>query len=389
MNRYRLVAFALVIGILVIGSLLTGPWFAPRANAGRLAAAPITQLTNNPAADVRPMWSPDNRQIAFMSSRDGPSHVYLMNPDGSNQRALTKGKTEDRHPVWMPDGKQIVFDSGDGGASEIWLVNVADGALKQITKLGGLASFPSPSPDGKTIVFYWYQADAMNLWIVKTDGSAPKALTKELATAKNEQCTFACHQAGWSPDGKTIAYPGGDKRSIWVMGADGSGARAVLQQDGGDISHFPWFLADGRLAYVSEHVESMTAWTDAWTIDMHTGERTILQDYMALQGPMEWNREMSRVLFHSPRSGNFEIYLIDLSVPGGVEILQGTPVPNAAAVGTPAPFVSGPVSTSSAPATAGASDSATLALIAVLAAAMVGVIALFIWFKSRAAGKPS
>jgi len=226
----------------------------------------------------------------------------------------------------------------------------------------------------------------MDLWTIKLDGSDAKQLTKELATAKNEQCTFACHQPGWSPDGQLISYPGGDKRSIWVMNADGSGQRAVVEQDGGDISHFPWFLEDGRLAYVSEHVESTTAWTDAWTVDLKTGQRNLLQDYMALQGPLEWNREMSRVIFHSPRSGNFEIYMIDLSVPGGNEVLQGTPVPAAAvSLATPAPYVSGPVATRGA-----ASDAVDpLALAAGLAVTLVAVIALFIWLKSRASGKPS
>jgi len=330
MNHNRLVGLALSAGLLIGGLLFASPWLASPAVAGRLFGEPITQLTNNPAADVRPMWSPDNKQIAFMSGRDGPSHVYLMNADGSNQRALTKGKADDRHPVWMPDGKQIVYDSGEGATSEIWIVNVADGAMRQVTRTGGLASFPAPSPDGKTIVFYLFKNETMDLWTIKLDGSDAKQLTKELATAKNEQCTFACHQPGWSPDGQLISYPGGDKRSIWVMNADGSGQRAVVEQDGGDISHFPWFLEDGRLAYVSEHVESTTAWTDAWTVDLKTGQRNLLQDYMALQGPLEWNREMSRVIFHSPRSGNFEIYMIDLSVPGGNEVLQGTPVPAAA-----------------------------------------------------------
>lgn len=381
MNRVRLIVLAAVVGMLLGGTLLAGPWLAPRARAGRLSAAPIIQLTNNPAADLRPMWSPDYRQIAFQSNRDGPSHLYLMSVDGSNQRALTKGKTEDRHPVWMPDGKQIVFDSADGGKSEIWLANVADGSLRQVTKLGALASFPSPSPDGKRIAFYLFKDQGMDIWTVNLDGSDTKQITKALATAQNEQCTFACHHVGWSPDGKSVAYPGGSRRSIWVTGADGGNAREFAGET--EINHFPWFLEDGRLAYIAEHVESTIAWTDAWAVDLKSGEKTMLQDYMALQGPMEWNRELSRVLFHSPRSGNFDIYLIDLSVPGGAEVLQGTPVPGAAKPGPAAPAPAATGAPAAANASAGSGESPQLAVIAAGVMAVVVLGGILLWWVDR------
>ena len=48
-----------------------------------------TNLTNHPALDVYPAWSPDGMQIAFTSYRDGAANIYVMNPDGSNQTWLT------------------------------------------------------------------------------------------------------------------------------------------------------------------------------------------------------------------------------------------------------------------------------------------------------------
>ena len=64
-------------------------------HAGGPAAA-IIRLTTDPAIDVRPAWSPDNKLIAFQSNRNSSTfHIFIMNADGSNQRALTSGTTDD------------------------------------------------------------------------------------------------------------------------------------------------------------------------------------------------------------------------------------------------------------------------------------------------------
>src|SRR5215813_10099923 len=68
-----------------------------------------TRLTNTPAGDHAPIWSPDGARIAFTSLRDGMPNVYLMNPDGSRQTRLTDQLTSSRAPVWSPDGTQIAF----------------------------------------------------------------------------------------------------------------------------------------------------------------------------------------------------------------------------------------------------------------------------------------
>ncbi|MBI5302223.1 MAG: PD40 domain-containing protein [Chloroflexi bacterium] len=305
----------------------------------------ILQLTDDHAADVRPAWSPDNKTIAYQSNREGAYHIYLVNADGSNPRALTKGSSDDRHPIWMPDGKAILFDSFDGSRREIWMVNVLDGNLKQLTNFGALASFPAPSPDGQWISFYVFKDESLDLWIARRDGRDAKPLTRELASARNNQCTFACHYAAWNADNRTIAYSAGELDTIWTVDREAGSPKRVVA-DGAD-NHFPWFLPDGRLGYVTEHIEPAAAWTDAWALDLKTGQRTLLQSRMSMQGPVEWNNDNTKVLFHSPRGGNFDIYLIDLGVSNGVEALQGKPIPSdrIQKAATPA----SPVATSPAP----------------------------------------
>jgi len=61
-------------------------------------------LTNNPANDEYPAWSPDVKRIAFDSSREGNlnSDIYVMNADGTNQTRLTDTTALDGIPVWSP-----------------------------------------------------------------------------------------------------------------------------------------------------------------------------------------------------------------------------------------------------------------------------------------------
>jgi TolB protein len=60
------------------------------------------RLTDDPAYDTNPAWSPDGHYIAFHSERDGAAEIYIMGAEGSNPLPLTENDVDDWYPVWGP-----------------------------------------------------------------------------------------------------------------------------------------------------------------------------------------------------------------------------------------------------------------------------------------------
>ena len=105
----------------------------------------VTRLTDT-GADFSPAWSPDGKKIAFCSMRDSDPddyadvELYLMNADGSGQKALTDTQAGETDPVWSPDGKGILISTGNGGNNSLVVIDPSSGQIiRQLPKgLGGM-----------------------------------------------------------------------------------------------------------------------------------------------------------------------------------------------------------------------------------------------------------
>ena len=72
----------------------------------------VKQLTQDEFYDAEPVWSPDGKQIAFVSDRDGFFfQIYVMSADGGQPINLTQHPVDHGGPAWSPDGKRIAFSS--------------------------------------------------------------------------------------------------------------------------------------------------------------------------------------------------------------------------------------------------------------------------------------
>jgi imidazolonepropionase-like amidohydrolase/Tol biopolymer transport system component len=121
-----------------------------------------TTLATGKAWEIQPRYSPDGKQIAYTSDRDGGDNIWVMNSDGTNKHPITKENFRLlNNPYWTPDGQYIVArkhftGTRSLGAGEMWLYNINGGDGIQLTKRKNDqqdAGEPIVSPDGKYI--YW------------------------------------------------------------------------------------------------------------------------------------------------------------------------------------------------------------------------------------------
>jgi Tol biopolymer transport system component len=271
-----------------------------------------SELTQDPAKDVHPAWSPDGRRIAFVSRRDGNSEVYVMNADGSGKRNLTRTRANDDSPTWSRDGRRIAFlreRTDTPWISTVYVMNADGSGLRRLSlrlpegtpqttgrPTGGQLVW---SPDGRTIYFGRY--------LVRTDGSGARRLPYIPLTAV------------WSPDGRRIAFtrprppkvPGPccdlSAADIYVMNADGSGSRKLTHSAGRNAE--PAWSPDGRkIAFRSTRNGGNR---EIYVMNADGSNQRNLTRNPAKDVRPSWSPDGRRIAFVSDRDGRLEAHVMN------------------------------------------------------------------------------
>jgi len=118
-----------------------------------VASKAITTLFDHPgpSTDSAPTWSPDGRQIAFESDRDGDPEIFVMNADGSGVRQITHNTLWDEGPAWAPDGTKLAFSRGPNNLDlDIHTMNLDGTDVRRLTTNPGRDESPdwgvNPNP---------------------------------------------------------------------------------------------------------------------------------------------------------------------------------------------------------------------------------------------------
>ena len=225
-------------GRIAFASLRDGNWEIYVMPANQPAAA--RRLTNHPADDLYPAWSPDGSRLAFSSRRDGNAEIYALELAGGKLTRVTSQPSEEWRPAWSPDGGQLAYQSDRNGQSDIYISGVDGAGERRLTVVQGNNEAPDWSPDGRLILF---DSDldvaeavhaSINLYTIGVDGQGARRL---VAGGESPR---------WSPDGKRIAFTAlrGGRWQVLLANADGSGVVQLTQ--GAYDARYPAWSPDGR-----------------------------------------------------------------------------------------------------------------------------------------------
>jgi Tol biopolymer transport system component len=269
------------------------------------------QITQTPFDETLPRWSPDGQYLAFLADHGSGSDIYLVPPLGGVPRKLAEThfpflertfdavRTMGAVP-WSPDAKELLFSRLESdGKIAIWKTTVASGQELQLTQPGpGVADLgASWSFDGSTIVFERSKAGKSSLWMLPAGGGAPQPLLED---------EYRNNQPAWSSDGKRVVFVSkrGGGENLWDIELKSRRLRRLTTGQGRDMA--PVVGRNGQLAY-----SPFSHQVDLEALNVAGGAEERLTFNTADNFGARISPDGKQIVYHSNRSGNLELWLID------------------------------------------------------------------------------
>jgi len=200
------------------GETLVFRWANELWSTSTAQGSGVKRLTNHPAVDSEPRFSPDGKRIAFVSNRSGSNQIYVMPAEGGIPEQKTYHSEGYSLADWFPDGNSVLAvanrDHFWRGSSRMIQIDITKRAAEKVL-LDDAASNPTLSNDGKKILFvregerWWrkgYRGErASQIWMLDLATGA----TSELLHEKVE-----CLWPLWIPGGKAFYFAKGTEHGL-------------------------------------------------------------------------------------------------------------------------------------------------------------------------------
>lgn len=335
--------------------------------AGGTAAAELRPFTLDDAMAVRrvsdPQVSPDGRHVLYaVSQADAASQgdrgdLWIVETTGGEARQFTHSAANDRSPRWSPDGRQIAFLSDRDGVDEtggrvsrraqVWAMPVDGGEPRQVTRAPRPVIGFEWSPDGKRLAYVAEALPADNdqrearrkdgfdeivaaqyrfhhLFAIAAGGGPPMQLTSG---------DFDVSEIQWAPDGASIVFvsrptPVANEQllsDLFVVSSTGGAPRPLVQHEGAD--HSPTWSPDGRhLAYLSNpRRQSSGGHNRVMVVDADGGSaRSLTGDFELSAGAPRWSRDGATLYFVAEQGTESHVFSVPTSGGAVTRVTSGT-----------------------------------------------------------------
>jgi len=196
-----------------------------------IATGQREQLTDFKGLNSSPAWSPDGKSMAMVLSKDGNPDISLMDLATRQLRQLTRHYAIDTEPTWMPDGNALLFTSDRGGKPQIYRYDLRNGATDRVTFEGDYNARARVSQDGRSVVMVHRQDGGFHIAVLDLVTKRMRILT---STELDESPSIA-------PNGSMVLYATkyGGRGILAAVAVDGE-AKFRLPAREGDVREPAW-----------------------------------------------------------------------------------------------------------------------------------------------------
>ena len=193
-----------------------------------MSSGAVSLLTPMKGTNITPAWVPGQTDLAAALSFEGGQGIYLLTREGKIRKRITSKWSEwgiDVSPSFSPDGRNMAFVSKRSGTPQIFIQNMESGSVRRLTYQGKYNTSPAWSPTGKKVAYSGVSGGQFHIYVIDETGGDSTQLTK--GSSDNES-------PAWSPDGSMIAFSStreGPSR-IYVMTSYGTEQRRLLSIKG-------------------------------------------------------------------------------------------------------------------------------------------------------------